>query len=81
MDLSEYIQILLQALSEDFGVRIQSPDILRLKARLYAAIQTDKDTFGCLSIRTSQTDPQGEIWVVKVKEPTGPKISSLEFEP
>lgn len=81
MDLSEYIQILLQALQEDFGVRVKSTDLLRLKARFYAAIQTDKETFGCLSIRTSQTDPQSEIWIVKQKEPTGPKLPVEEFEP
>jgi len=81
MDLSDYIQILLQALQEDFGVRVKSPDLLRLKARLYAAIQSDKDTFGCLSIRTSQTDPQGELWVVKQKEPSGPKLPVEEFVP
>ena len=62
------VEILYQALASEHGIVVTTDNVRLLKQRLYAARKKDED-LACITLATSPTNPNGEIWLVK-KETT-----------
>lgn len=58
------IDLLYQALNSKLGIVVSTDNPERLRQKLYAERKKDPD-LECLSITTSRTQPDREIWIVK----------------
>lgn len=67
------------AYSNPPGVKVRVSDPNRAKTMLYTARAKLKDPdIGHLEVRTSPTDPKGELWIVNPGSPTPPETISVE---
>lgn len=74
---SDLLQFWAAALSNPLGVWIKTPDPSRLKSMLYGArAKEGGPEHAHLQIRTSVTDPRGEIWIIQ-----GPREGEVEVFP
>lgn len=65
MPLGE-VEILYLAMAEDVGLIVSEPfNIAQLKQRLYAEMRDKPEFKEALSILTSPTAPDTELWIVK----------------
>lgn len=65
------VEILFEANSSDYGIIVEevNGDIKRLREKLYAARKEHSPAFDHISIATSPTAPDRELWVVnRLKE-------------
>lgn len=58
------IEHLYRAMNSEFGVVVQTNNVERLRAKLYAERKKDPD-LAALSINISRTSPETEIWIIK----------------
>ena len=67
-------QIFLSALESDHGITVttNSPDMLKKKCySVRAAARKQGDTtYDILSFRTSPTNPEAELWIIKSGDPS-----------
>lgn len=72
MDNAMYVSLLFQASKSRFGLKIATDDAAGLKSKLYNVRRIQRDlgnsTFDNLSLRTSPTRPDQELWIVPVME-------------
>lgn len=60
--------LLCAAINSERGVVVATSDPQRLKQQLYAAIRKDAD-FAVISIATSRTAPDSELWLIRKDQP------------
>ncbi len=61
------------------GVKVKVSEPNRAKTMLYSARAKLKDPdIGHLEVRTSPTDPKGEIWIVNPSDPSASDPSKVE---
>jgi hypothetical protein len=56
------LELLYQALSEPFGIAIQTTNADKLRAALYK-IKKDEPAFDCITLTLSPAAPATELWI------------------
>lgn len=66
----DLLERLYDALRTPLGVKIDTDDTERLRAKLYALRRENMEEFGVLSFILSPTSPKTQLWILK--KPDGP---------
>lgn len=66
----DLLERLYDALRTPLGVKVETEDTERLRAKLYALRREHMEEFGRLSFVLSPTAPKTELWILK--KPDGP---------
>lgn len=62
-------ELLYQALASDLGIVVETNDVERTRAKLYAARREANDpALEILSFTPSRTSPETQLWIVKRTE-------------
>ena len=66
----DLLERLYDALRTPLGVKVETEDTERLRAKLYALRRENMEEFGKLAFVLSPTSPKTELWILK--KPDGP---------
>lgn len=59
---------LYEALAEEYGILVDTNDVIRLRAALYPLRKSNEDLH-CLSFHPSPTNPETQLFIVKKEQP------------